>query len=148
MECRSKNWKKIEFLSGYLEAARDIETYRLMLALNEDKETRPGAVSYTDMPKAKNRQRDLSDYMAEQDELRQELLDAVSAAERKKTQIARVILRQKIAKERKVLVYRYLRGLSWTEIAKAMGYASDSSPRELHGSALEHMEWPIKNPPC
>ena len=135
---------KKNFLRGYEDAKRDVHAIQLMIQELRDENMRVTAVSYTnaDMPKSPNHgEGDLSEYAAELDELEKRLKRALAVAWSRRNEIYRTLEYHKSAREKEILVLRYIRSLSWKEVADAAGYQSDSRAREIHEAALEHLEW-------
>ena len=83
-------------------------------------------------------QSDLSDYAADliekEDELFKEGLEQVKTYKDIEWRIEQL----EDEDERDVLFYRYIKGLEWWEVAKAMDY-SESWIYELHGNALKKL---------
>lgn len=99
------------------------------------------AITYSDMPKAKNATGDLSDYAAKVDLLletlethRREAVEAYQKIEAAIEQLPKV-------REREVLRLRYLQGLSWEMIAAQVGY-SVIRVYQIHGNALINFKLP------
>ena len=135
---------KKAFLRGYENAKRDVHAIQRMIAELRSSEMSISGVSYTDadMPKSPNHDGgDLSNYAAELDELEKDLERALAVARNRRNEIYRTVMRHKDAREKEILVLRYITSLSWKEIADAAGYQSDSRAREIHGEALDHLEW-------
>lgn len=135
---------KKAFLRGYEDAKRDVHAIQRMITELRNSEMSISGVSYTDadMPKSPNHgEGDLSNYAAELDELEKDLERALAVARNRRNEIYRTVMRQRDAREKEILVLRYISSLSWKEIADAAGYQSDSRAREIHGEALDHLEW-------
>ena len=125
-----------EYLTRYRDAVREAREIELKITQLRLRYGAPGAINYSDMPKAHNN-RDLSDYMAKLDSLTdlllakyEKCLDRLDAGA--STQI-----------EREVLRHRYTditdqgRLASWESVADAVGYSRRTVER-VHGSALQH----------
>lgn len=94
------------------------------------------AITYTDMPTAHNSERDLSDYIAKLDELLLELQHRKERAISIYRSIEQTINRVVPEREQKLLRLRYLRCMTWEEVAEAMDY-DVRWVYKIHGDALE-----------
>lgn len=113
------------------------------------------AIEYSDMPKAHNVERDLSDEFAKLDEMDWEWRQRVIECKQIMRDICSRIDRMKDPDEARVLEFRYItrwidsRGreqvglLPWEAIAARMGYEKRQVQR-IHGIALQHIEIPEK----
>lgn len=144
---RAQAEAKKAFLRGYEDAKRDVHAIIRMIEELRSSEMSISGVSYTDadMPKSPNHgEGDLSEYAAELDELEKDLERALAVARNRRNEVYRTVMRQKDAREKEILVLRYISSLSWKEITEAAGYQSDSRAREIHGEALDHLEIPAE----
>ncbi len=94
------------------------------------------AITYSDMPTAHNSERDLSDYIAKLDELLLELQHRKEQAISIYRSIEQTICRVDLERERKLLRLRYLRCMTWEEVAEAMDY-DVRWVYKIHSDALE-----------
>lgn len=113
------------------------------------------AIEYSDMPKAHNVERDLSDEFVKLDEMNWEWRQRVNECRQIMRDICSRIDRMGDADEARVLEFRYVtrwidsRGreqvglLPWEAIAARMGYEKRQVQR-IHGIALQHIEIPEK----
>lgn len=144
-----------EYLLGYRQAAnraRMIETRieeycRGMGGLK--------AIEYSDMPKAHNVERDLSDDFVKLDEMNWEWRQRVNECRQVMRDICSRIDRMKEVDEGRVLQLRYITRwidshgreqvglLPWEAVAARMGYEKRQVQR-IHGTALQHIELPEK----
>lgn len=127
--------KKKEFLKSYGRAKS--EKKRLGYRLAEMKATceYPKSITISDMPKAKIRLTDLSDYVAKYESA---LLKALEANDRQLELLQRVERQIDVLEdpeEKMVLELKYIQGMEWEEIAKEMGVSRSTAAR-LHGKAL------------
>lgn len=135
-----------EYLTRYRDAVREAREIELKITQLRLRYGAPGAINYSDMPKAHNN-RDLSDYMAKLDSLTDLLL-----AKYEKCLAAMVDIEMRLDRldagastqiEREVLRHRYTditdqgRLASWESVADAVGYSRRTVER-VHGSALQH----------
>lgn len=97
------------------------------------------AITYSDMPKAHNVERDLSDYAAEVDELLSDVIRLRTEAVKAYRQIIKDIEAVDDMAERELMRLRYINGMTWSQIADKMHY-SDRWVRVLHGRALAHFK--------
>ena len=129
--------KKKEFLSQYRAIKRQIK--RIELYIEEIRESKTSiSIQYDDMPHAHN-VTDLSDYAAKVDTKLRELMELKD----KKTNLLDTIMDavngMKDEAEKDVIVYRYIREMSWEDIANNIGYSTKQTCR-IHENALEHIE--------
>ena len=144
-----------EYLLGYRQAANRaqmiearIEEYcRGMGGLK--------AIEYSDMPKAHNVERDLSDDFVKLDEMNWEWRQRVNECRQVMRDICSRIDRMKEVDEGRVLQLRYITRwidshgreqvglLPWEAVAARMGYEKRQVQR-IHGTALQHIELPGK----
>ena len=135
-----------EYLSRYRDAVRESREIELKITQLRLRYGAPGAISYSDMPKAHNNS-DLSDYMAKMDELT-ELLQAkyekcLGIMVDIEMRLDRMDAGPNTQIEREVLRHRYTditeKGnlSSWEAVSDAVGYSRRTVAR-AHGSALQH----------
>lgn len=113
------------------------------------------AIEYSDMPKAHNVERDLSDSFVKLDEMNWEWRQRVNECRQIMRDICARIDRMKDADEGRVLQLRYITSwidshgreqvglLPWEAVAARMGYEKRQVQR-IHGTALQHIEPPEK----
>ena len=97
----------------------------------------PSAINYSDMPKAHNSEHDLSDYIVKMDELTDYMISKYTRLRGIEVDIYTRVDRMENQRERELLRYRYIDGMTWTEIADAL----DTTERNvyfIHGRALRH----------
>lgn len=124
------------FLRGYRDACLSADD--AVQRLEEFKERNKGlkAIQLSDMPKSKGKALDLSDYVAELDELERNLADAVEIYVRQACRVAAVIESVDDQQEQRVLRLRYLFGHRFEVIADAM-HLSRRQTFRLHRTAVE-----------
>lgn len=135
-----------EYLTRYMDAVRESREIELKITQLRLRYGAPGAINYSDMPKAHNN-RDLSDYMAKLDSLTDLLL-----AKYEKCLGIMVDIEMRLDRldagpntqiEREVLRHRYTditeqgRLASWESVGAAVGFSRRTVER-VHGSALQH----------
>lgn len=84
---------------------------------------------------------DLSGYMASLDERERSLEKEWNSRKQLYEEVERMINSLEDAREQDVLFYRYIKGLSWWEIAEQTGYTERHIHR-FHGNALAHLDFP------
>ena len=132
---REENDKKKEYLWGYQREKRKLQRLEEELAeLRLDKMC--PSVIQDGMPHASGSS-DLSGYAARVDALERKILKARYKRIQKFKEIRDRIERLEDENEKDVLVYRYVRGMKWEEIAMKMGY-SWRRIHYIHSSALEN----------
>ena len=135
-----------EYLTRYRDAVRESREIELRITQLRLRHSAPGAINYSDMPKAHNNS-DLSDYMVKLDELT-ELLFAkyekcLGIMVDIEMRLDRLDGGQNTQIEREVLRHRYTditeqgKLASWESVADAVGYSRRTVER-VHGSALQH----------
>lgn len=135
MDIREENDKKKEYLWGYQKAKQQvqrIEEELLELRLNK---WYPSAIQ-DGMPHGYGSGGgDLSGYVSRVDELERKIRKERYKRIRKFKEIRDRIERLEDENEKDVLVYRYIRGMKWEEIAVKMGYTC-RNVMKIHGKAL------------
>lgn len=126
-----------EYLQQYRHIQREIEDIDKRMAQIRLKYAAPSAINYSDMPKAHNSEHDLSDYIVKMDELTDYMISKYTRLRGIEVDIYMRVDRMENQKERELLRYRYIDGMTWTEIADAL----DTTERNvyfIHGRALRH----------
>ena len=126
-----------EYLQQYRRIQREIEDIDRRMAQIRLKYAAPSAINYSDMPKAHNSEHDLSDYIVKMDELTDYMISKYTRLRGIEVDIYMRVDRMENQKERELLRYRYIDGMTWTEIADAL----DTTERNvyfIHGRALRH----------
>ena len=126
-----------EYLQQYRHIQREIEDIDRRMAQIRLKYAAPSAINYSDMPKAHNSEHDLSDYIVNMDELTDYMISKYTRLRGIEVDIYMRVDRMENQKERELLRYRYIDGMTWTEIADAL----DTTERNvyfIHGRALRH----------
>ena len=126
-----------EYLQQYRSIQREIEDIDRRMAQIRLKYAAPSAINYSDMPKAHNSEHDLSDYIVKMDELTDYMISKYTRLRGIEVDIYMRVDRMENQKERELLRYRYIDGMTWTEIADAL----DTTERNvyfIHGRALRH----------
>ncbi len=137
MDIRAENDKKKEYLWGYQRAKRQMERLEEELAeLRLDKMC--PSVIQDGMPHASGGG-DLSGYAARVDALERKILRARYKRIQKFKAIRDRIERLEDENEKDVLVYRYIRGMKWEDIAVKTGYSWKQVHR-FHSNALENFK--------
>lgn len=132
-----ENEEKKKFLRGYRDSVRRIE--RIEAEIDELRTMRMGTSAGSGGGGCKSWKNDLSGYAATLDSLERDLEKEREAQKQVFAQIRAVIVSLEDEREQDVLFYRYIKGLSWWEIAEKMIY-SDRWVRKLHGRALMHLK--------
>lgn len=126
-----------EYLMRFRQVMREIEDLDRRMAQLRLKYAAPSAINYSDMPKAHDSNHDLSDYIAKMDELTDYMISKYTRLRGIEVDIYMRVDRMENQKERELLRYRYIDGMTWTEIADAL----DTTERNvyfIHGRALRH----------
>ena len=126
-----------EYLQQYRHIQREIEDIDRRMAQIRLKYAAPSAINYSDMPKAHNSEHDLSDYIVKMDELTDYMISKYTRLRGIEVDIYKRVDRMENQKERELLRYHYIDGMTWTEIADAL----DTTERNvyfIHGRALRH----------
>lgn len=137
MDIKAENDKKKEYLWGYQRAKRQMERLEEELAeLRLDKMC--PSVIQDGMPHASGGG-DLSGYAARVDALERKILKARYKRIQRFKEIRDRIERLEDENEKDVLVYRYIRGMKWEDIAVKMNIGYRHVLR-MHGKALENFK--------
>jgi len=126
-----------EYLQQYRHIQREIEDIDRRMAQIRLKYAAPSAINYSDMPKAHNSEHDLSDYIVKMDELTDYMISKYTRLRGIEVDIYMRVDRMENQRERELLRFRYIDGMTWTEIADAL----DTTERNvyfIHGRALRH----------
>ena len=138
-----------EYLIRYRDAVRESREIELKITQLRLRYGAPSAINYSDMPKAHNSERDLSDYMEKLEELTDTLyskyercLGIMVDIEMRLDQMAG----PNAQLEREILRHRYTditedgKLSPWENVAGAVHY-SDRTVRRVHGTALQHFPY-------
>ena len=137
MDIKAENEKKKEYLWGYQKTKRQLERLEEELAeLRLDKMC--PSVIQDGMPHASGGG-DLSGYAARVDALERKILKARYKRIQRFKEIRDRIERLEDENEKDVLVYRYIRGMKWEDIAVKMNIGYRHVLR-MHGKALENFK--------
>ena len=126
-----------EYLLQYQHIQREIEDIDRRMAQVRLKYAAPSAINYSDMPKARNSNHDLSDYVAKMDELTDYMISKYTRLRGIEIDIYMRVDRMENQQERELLRYRYIDGMTWTQVADAM-LTTERNVYFIHGRALKH----------
>ena len=126
-----------EYLLQYQHIQREIEDIDRRMAQVRLKYAAPSAINYSDMPKAHNSNHDLSDYVAKMDELTDYMISKYTRLRGIEIEIYMRVDRMENQQERELLRYRYIDGMTWTQVADAM-LTTERNVYFIHGRALQH----------
>ena len=126
-----------EYLLQYQHIQREIEDIDRRMAQVRLKYAAPSAINYSDMPKAHNSNHDLSDYVAKMDELTDYMISKYTRLRGIEIDIYMRVDRMENQQERELLRYRYIDGMTWTQVADAMP-TTERNVYFIHGRALQH----------
>ena len=135
-----------EFLTRYRDAVRESREIELNITQLRIRYGAPGAINYSDMPKAHNNS-DLSDYMEKLEELTDLLMEryekCLGIMVDIEMRLDRLDAGPNTQIEREVLRHRYTditeqgRLASWESVGAAVGFSRRTVER-VHESALQH----------
>lgn len=132
-----ENERKKEYLRRYRKAEEELE--RLDVELRELRRiTALKPMSYDGMPHGSGGAGDLSDFAVKADRLRKKIIKAGYQRIRVFKEIRDRIEALPDEKQKSVLIYRYIKGMGWEEIAVKMGYTYRNVTK-IHGKALENL---------
>lgn len=137
MGCREENEQKKEYLMGYQMASRQLARLQEELYELRMNKIAPSA-THDGMPHSGGGS-DLSDYAAKVDELEKKIM---KARYRKIQTLKKIRDRIEVLKsenEKDVMVYRYIRGMKWEDIAVKMGYTWQHV-HKIHSRALKNFK--------
>ena len=126
-----------EYLQQYRHIQREIEDIDRRMAQIRLKYAAPSAINYSDMPKAHNSEHDLSDYIVKMDELTDYMISKYTRLRGIEVDIYMRVDRMENQRERELLRFRYIDGMTWTEIADALD-TTERTVYFIHGRALRH----------
>ena len=130
-----------EYLQQYRKIQREIEDLDFRMAQLRLKYAAPSAIDYSDMPKAHSTEHDLSDYIAKMDELTDYLISKYTRLRGIEVDIYMRVDRMENQQERELLRYRYIDGMTWTDIATKLN-TSERNVYFIHGRALRNFKTP------
>ena len=137
MEPKTENEKKKEYLKSYQDAVRREKHILQEIQLLRMDKMLPSVIN-DGMPHGSGCS-DLSDYMVLLDEQINELRDERLEKMLLYKEIEKRIRNMDNDNEREVLRLRYLRGMTWEEVAVEMGY-SWRGIHNIHGKALSNFQ--------
>jgi len=126
-----------EFLMQYRAVHREIEDLDRRMSQLRLKYAAPSAIEYSDMPKAHNTEYDLSDYIVKMDEMTNYMISKYTRLRGIEVNIYMRVDRMSDQTERELLRWRYIDGLTWTQIAEKLGTV-ERNVYFIHGRALKH----------
>lgn len=134
---KNENDQKKNYLRGYRRHGKKIKRIEAEIEEIRSMKMYP-SMNNDGMPRGSGHG-DLSEYAAELQEKEEELYE--EGVEQVKTyrDISFRIKQLEDEDERDVLFYRYIKGMEWWEVAKAMNYC-ESWIYELHGRALKNLK--------
>lgn len=126
-----------EYLLQYKHIQREIEDIDRRMAQIRLKYAAPSAINYSDMPKAHNSEHDLSDYIVKMDELTDYMISKYTRLRGIEVDIYLRVDRMENQQERECLRFRYIDGMTWTQVADAL-CTTERNVYFIHGRALRH----------
>lgn len=133
-----ENERKKEYLQRYQKAVSEVEQIDIELTeLRRITAIKP--MSYDGMPHTSGGDNDLSAFAVKADRLEKKLIKARYRRIKVFKEISDHIRAIPDDKQKKVLTYRYISGMSWEEIAVKIGYTYRHTTR-LHGEALQNLK--------
>ena len=126
-----------EYLSQYRVVQREIEDLDYRMAQLRLKYAAPSAIEYSGMPKAHNVTHDLSEYVAKMDELTNYMISKYTRLRGIEVDIYMRLDSMEDQTERELLRFRYIDGLTWTQIANKLNTV-ERNVYFIHGRALRH----------
>ena len=136
MDIKAENEKKKEYLWGYQREKQKLKRLDEELAELRLSKMCP-SVNQDGMPHASGCG-DLSGYMVQVDKLERKIQKARYQRIRKFKEIRDRIERLEDENEKDVLMYRYIKGLKWEDIAVKMGYSWQWT-HKVHAKALKDL---------
>ena len=135
-DIRESNRHKKEYLNQYRHLVKEQEEIEQLLADLLHDYALPKSPNLDPMPKIM-KPHDLSDYVAKHDELLRQLRNIKSERWFMQTEILDRIEEMTDARERRLIVLRYLKGMNFRQIADVLCCSEDHA-LHIHGSALRH----------
>lgn len=134
---KNENDKKKRYLRGYRKHGKRVKRIEAEIEEIRSMKMYP-SVNNDGMPRGTG-QSDLSGYAAELQEKEEALYKEGVEQVKTYNDISYRIKQLENEDERDVLFYRYIKGMEWWEVARAMDY-SESWIYELHGNALKNLK--------
>lgn len=139
---KAEREKKKEYLRQYLRAKRAQDAMEQEIA-ELRLEVYPSGLNQDGMPHGSGG-RDLSDYVAELDELEQKLKKQVEKKLRLRREITEKIDAMQNETESLLLRLRYIHGLRWMDVSSRLSYSREQTLR-LHNNALENFKMTLND---
>lgn len=133
------NARKKEYLLRYQTLLRIEQEIQEELLDTMLAQALPRAIRYDGDGGGPGKPRDLSDFAAKVDQLQTKLIKAKDRAVSARLEITSRIDAMQDDTEKLLLRLRYIRGMTFDEVADAMGYSWRHVIR-IHGSALQHFK--------
>lgn len=133
----SENDKKKEYLRGYRDSVYQIS--RIQAEIDEVRELKASVPSCGTGKNRKSWKEDLSKRMSQLSTMEDKLKAEKEKRVRLYMEIMQAVNLVSDSRERDVLFYKYIKGLTLWEISGKMGY-SERSVQRLHGQALLHFK--------
>ena len=133
---KRENEEKKRYLRQYLLAKRVAEEIEEEIEELRRLQIQP-AIKYSEMPHGTN-QRDLSDYIVQEESLINELIKARYERIVKYKEVHGKIEMLKNEEEKRILRLRYIKDMEWEEIRKRVNY-SLRRIYQIHGEALKNI---------
>ncbi len=134
---KAENEEKKKFLWRYRDSVRRLE--RISSEIEEIREMRMGVSAGTGGTGRKGWKNDLSGYASKLDGLERELNEERKARINLYKEIRNAMNSLDDELEQDVLFYKYIKGLSWWEVAEKIGF-SETWAQVIHGRALEKIK--------
>lgn len=138
---REQNERKKEYLRSYKTYVRRIKEKEDELKRIELEKKNPSTIRYSDMPHGSGSSTDLSDYIVACEKLEAEILKAKTEYVKKREEIMAAVHGMNNQEYAELLELKYINNLSWREVGKKMGFATETVKKK-HGKALKEFEIP------
>ena len=130
-----------EYLLRYKDAYEEAQDTLNRITALRLKYSAPSAIEYSDMPRARNTEHDMSDYVARVEELTRDMIEKYNRCLGIEVDIYQRIWSMKEWDEREVLRLRYIDDLKWEEIAERIK-TGKRNVHFIHGRALRNFPLP------
>lgn len=133
------NETKKEYLKGYSRAAVSIKMLKQEYVEIREEALSLKAIEYSDMPKSSGKKTDLSDTIVMLEKERDRIVKEIKQCYMQQIRIKNDIREMRSEKYINILTMRYIKNMTWEEIAEKIDRTKRQVER-IHGNALEEFE--------
>lgn len=136
--CMQDNKAKKDFLYGYRNIQNKIRSLREQMESIREVYSSAKAIEYSDMPKGGGKQKDISDYICQLEQLQEQIDCKVAVLEQRRLDIEQCVAELENGTESRLIRLRYIEGMNWKMICAELGYEWAQTHR-IHSNALSNL---------